>query len=107
MRKRPGILCALESSQRVSIPAPAIHVHSVQFYETEAFLAEAMARFLGEGITRGEPVVVIATPEHRLALTEELRRRDVDVDGALARDQLRMLDADATLAQLMVGDMPD
>ncbi len=81
--------------------------HVVQFYEDDAFLCDTVARFLGAGIVAGDPVVVIATDLRRHAFIQRMRANHLDADAALASGQLTMLDARETLAQFMVGDMPD
>jgi signal transduction histidine kinase len=86
----------------------AVHPdHIVQFYEDDAFLCDAVANFLAVGLAAGEPVCVVATPEHRAAFAARLARRGLDIDEARARGQLVWLDAGDTLAKFMVGDMPD
>jgi len=81
--------------------------HLVQFYETDAFLAPAVADFLAQGLRSGEGVVAIATVPHREALVEELRARRVDVERALRTGRLALLDAEETLQELLVDGMPD
>jgi signal transduction histidine kinase len=89
-------------------PGAAAHPgHVVQFYEDDAFLCDSVATFLAVGLAAGEPVCVVATPEHRAAFAARLARRGLDVDEARARGQLAWLDAGDTLAKFMVGDMPD
>ena len=80
-------------------PAGAHHV--VQFYEADDALIENIARFVTPGLGAGEPAIGIATPEHRAALVQRLERDGVDLS------QLVLLDARATLARFMIGDMPD
>jgi signal transduction histidine kinase len=81
--------------------------HVVQFYEDDAFLGERVSEFLAVGLAAGEPVLVIATADHRASFAARLARRGLDVDEACARGQLVWLDAAETLAKVMVGDRPD
>ena len=76
--------------------------HFVQFYEKQSFLSSVVADFLGEGISGGQQAVVIATPPHRRAFTDELAARGVQADGRLI-----LLDAEETLALFMDGGQPD
>jgi PAS domain S-box-containing protein len=83
--------------------------HSVQFYETDGFLADAVAGFLAEGFRSDEPGVVIATEAHRRIFAEQLDVLGIDVDHLLASGRLLMLDAGDMLAAFMspagpVGD---
>jgi signal transduction histidine kinase len=75
-------------------------VHVVQFYDDDAFLADAVAAYLGPAVEAGEPVVVIATAEHRDAFVRRLSLLPSD-------RRVTLLDAGDTLDQLLVGGMPD
>jgi hypothetical protein len=81
--------------------------HAVQFYADDDFLTGVVARFLAEGLQSARPAVVIATPGHRTAITDELAARGVDVDGCVRAGALKLLDAEETLAQFMVNGVPD
>ncbi|MEO7332292.1 MAG: ATP-binding protein [Minicystis sp.] len=84
---------------------PRPNSHAVQFYETDAFLVDAVGRFLGAGLRAGESIVVIASDAHAKDFMDHLE----SLGGARAMEsgQLVMLDAQETLAKFMVGDMPD
>ena len=45
---------------------PSAGNHAVQFYEDDELLLEVVARFAAAGLAAGEPVVIIATEEHRV-----------------------------------------
>jgi signal transduction histidine kinase len=101
-----------DSSTRPSTP-PSVadgvagHDHVVQFYETDEFLTQVVAEFMGDGLGAGEPIVVIATDAHREAFCARLSELGVDVQGAAATGRLTLLDAQETLATFMVDGMPD
>ena len=84
---------------------PAPHTHVVQFYESEEFLYDTVARFLAPGLQNGDRVVVIAGSVHRGALTRRLEH--LGTERALRSGQLVLLDARETLAKFMVEGMPD
>jgi signal transduction histidine kinase len=86
---------------------PAVSSHIVQFYEDDGFLCDSVAHFIVAGLSAGEPVLVVATAEHREALGSRLSRDGFSVDDACARGQLVWLDARDTLAKFMVGDVPN
>ena len=77
---------------------PGRHDHFVQLYEDSAPLADAVAEYVREGLRRGEAAVIIATPEHRQAFLSRI--------GASSDEQLKLLDAEQTLATFMVDGVP-
>jgi signal transduction histidine kinase len=84
---------------------PAPHSHAVQFYDSDVFLVETVARFLDAGLAAGDRMVVIATPEHTKAFLASL---DAGAgQRALASGQLQLFDARQTLSKFMIGTMPD
>lgn len=83
------------------------HFHAVRFYDDARSLAQIVAEFLGEGLAKGDAAVVIATPEHRVFVEENLRSRSIDVDELTRLGQLVALDARETLNQFMADGMPN
>jgi hypothetical protein len=81
--------------------------HSVHFYENESRLCETVAGFLSEGLLRGEPAIIIATPGHRSAIEQALAVRLIDVAAARSAGRLLSLDAQETMACFLTGETPD
>jgi signal transduction histidine kinase len=81
--------------------------HGVQFYESGAFLEDAVAEFLGDGLGRGDTAVVVACPGRRQAVSERLSARGLDIEHACDAGVVTFLDAEAALAEFMVDRMPD
>lgn len=81
--------------------------HFVQFYRTDEYLIECLAGYLADGIWKDECAIVIATPEHRIALEERLRQKGIDLISCMVRQQFVSLDAREMLSKFMVGDSPD
>jgi signal transduction histidine kinase len=81
--------------------------HTVQFYESDAFLHDTVARFLADGLAAGQYAVVIATDAHSEGFTEGLESRGFDARRALESGQLTVLNATDLLARIMDGRMPD
>jgi signal transduction histidine kinase len=79
----------------------------VTFYESDDALCDVVAQFLESGLAGGEPVVVIATEQHRRGVSERLAARGLDLSFAYAADRLVLLDAEETLSRFMVESMPD
>lgn len=81
--------------------------HRVQFYDSDDFLAVAMADFISRGLRGGNPVVAVATQPHRASITERLRVKGFDVDHVALMGQLTLVDAHTTLESLMSGSTLD
>jgi hypothetical protein len=79
--------------------------HGVQFYDTDAFLFETVGQFIAAGLKAGNQVVVIATAEHRQGFRGRLE--SLGFSARVVAGQLTLLDARETLAEFMVGEMPD
>jgi len=81
--------------------------HAVQFYEDDRFLVASIGDFLATGLAVGQRVLAVATASHRQALRTHLEQRGFDVDRALVRGQLTLVDAEQLLKMFMVGARPD
>ncbi|HYD00341.1 MAG TPA: MEDS domain-containing protein [Phycisphaerales bacterium] len=85
--------------------APCEHI--VQVYRSDDFFLDALEAYAAEGLTCGEGVITIATPDHRRALAHRLAGRGINLDTARAEERYIELDADETLAQFMTDGLPD
>jgi hypothetical protein len=72
--------------------------HIVQTWQDEAFLAETVAEYIGSGVRGGDAGLIVATCEHAALFKQKLGTQT---------DQVRFLDAEATLAKFMIDGMPD
>lgn len=81
--------------------------HFVQIYDQADHLITALAGFIADGLWQGERALVFATREHRSELEHRLRDAGVDVTSAVVTRQYIALDAEETLARIMVGSRPD
>jgi PAS domain S-box-containing protein len=88
-------------------PAGARQGHMVQFYGEDSALIDAVSAYIGEALEEGNAALVLATAEHREALTERLERRGLDVAGARAEGRYVMLDAAETLSKFILEGWPD
>ena len=82
------------------------HFHAVQFYQDDESLVAIVARFLAEGFKQSQPAVVIATPEHRIALEVALASHGLDVNRMKQFGDIVLLDARETLDTIIVEGMP-
>lgn len=94
-----------QASRSASAPAHARHL--VQFYETDAFLADAVARFAASGLAHDELVLLIVTAEHGRGALGRLREREVEVDEAIESGRLVIVDADEALELFVDASEPD
>jgi hypothetical protein len=85
-------------------PQPCDHI--AQLYTDDGFLTRAVTEFVGAGLVAGEAVVIVATPAHIRAFAEHLGRT-LDLAAARLADQLIVLDAEASLARLLVDGRPE
>lgn len=81
--------------------------HVAQVYKDSDFLMTAVGHFVAAGLQKGEGVVLIMRQANWDRLQERLQDAGSDPAAAVARGQLFQHDADATLARLMKGGMPD
>ena len=82
------------------------HFHAVQFYQDDESLVSLVAGFLTEGLRQSQPAVIIATPEHRLAIEGALAGHGLDVSRMKQRGDLVSVDARDTLDTLLADGMP-
>jgi DcmR-like sensory protein len=83
------------------------HFHAVRFYEDHASLCRIVANFLREGLTVGQPALIIATNSHVVGIIDELRARGLDVDGLIESRDLVIVDAKEALESFMNNGIPD
>ena len=108
-RRRGGELHVTGSSGHVSSPAGEVgaHSHLVEFYESDARLAESVRDFLEPALKNERPAVVVATEGHRELFDAALADAGVDVGQARASGRYLDVDAEETVSQFMVDDAPD
>jgi|SRR6185436_7816968 len=77
------------------------HDHSVQFYQDDTFLTESVTKFIREGLTANETVLIIATAQHREELRKGLTTQEI------THDKLWFLDAREQLSTFMLDGWPN
>lgn len=93
-------------SRALLINAP-VGRHFAQIHRNTEGLTNSVGLFIEAGLRRGTGVLVIATDSHCSKFLRWLEKAGIRTDDALRSRQLRMVNAEATLAQIMRGDMPD
>lgn len=91
---------------RVTAPEPHPE-HSVQFYRDDEGLLTTLSRFVRQGLHTGQPVVIIATAEHRAELMTRLVADGLPRDFFERAGALWLFDAREVLATFMDGALPD
>ena len=88
--------------------APAVRSseHHVELFDSSRSLADTVAAYLLAGFERGEPLLVVATPQHRELLARRLEDSGLNVREAVLANRLVLLDAAQTLAKFMRLDSP-
>lgn len=96
-----------QARDRALLSQPGQLEHTVQFYEKEERLYEAVIDFTSAGLAAGEPVILVATEAHRKAVVRRLMLNGCQIETKGAGGQLTLLDARELLSRFMVGDGPD
>jgi hypothetical protein len=82
--------------------------HLVQFYESDAYLIDGIADYIGSAIAAGDVGIVIATKSHLQALEDNLRQRHLlGQTPAGAGTRYMPIEAHRMLPLFMVNGMPD
>ena len=81
--------------------------HFVQFFDSSKSLAEAVGPFLSLGLSRGDSVLMAATPQNAELLTQRLEEAGWNVHEAIAARRMAVLDASRTLDTFMRQDLPN
>jgi KaiC/GvpD/RAD55 family RecA-like ATPase len=96
------------SAIQPAIEPAGAHQHQVQLYGCdETFLIKNVSRYICEGLSRGEGVLVLGTPEHVDGFMRGLSALGVDVEAAIERKQLAFPDAAETLDSFLIDGQPD
>ncbi len=86
---------------------PPPRSHTVQFYEDDAFLVDAVCRFFAAGLSAGDRVLAIATEAHLRAITERLGSLGHPIGPAIESGCIALIDTETLLARVMVNGRPD
>ncbi|HUR49562.1 MAG TPA: MEDS domain-containing protein [Acidimicrobiales bacterium] len=81
--------------------------HVVHFYDHEDNLARAAADFLGAGLAKEAPALVVATPSHAAAIAAVLEAGGIDVASARAAQLYLELDAQDLLSHFTIDGAID
>lgn len=81
--------------------------HTVQFYESDAYLVQSLRHFFGPALRNGGTAVVVATEVHRRELSRVLEADGIDVEALTVAGRYVAHDAATLLGAVMRDGMPD
>ncbi|HEY3857967.1 MAG TPA: MEDS domain-containing protein [Verrucomicrobiae bacterium] len=81
--------------------------HVVQFYNDDTTFLDSLCGFIAEGLKAGEAAIVIATASHRASLEFRLRALGFNVPDLIRDDRYVAVDAEETLAKLIIDSKLD
>jgi hypothetical protein len=81
--------------------------HAVQLFDSSKSLVDTVGDFLGRGLSRGDNVLVVATPQHLHLLTRRLAESGWSVHEAVTARRMVVADAARTLDTFMRQDTPN
>jgi hypothetical protein len=93
----------MRQDNEVTVP----HDHAVTFYDHDGEAIGALARFVVDGLSAAERVIVIATEWHLAVLADLLKLRGIDVGRERSSGHYLTLDASETLSLFMVKASPE
>jgi PAS domain S-box-containing protein len=77
--------------------------HHVQLYVDDRHLINVLCRYIGRALATGERGVVVATPNHRDKLSQQLLTHGFDLESLTRQGQYMTFDAADTLNSFMAG----
>jgi len=80
------------------------HRHEVNFYADDSAMVDGLAGFIGATLKSGNPVVVLATPSHRIRIVKRLKEEGVDVGAAVEQRRYIPLDAADSLPAFRLAE---
>ena len=81
--------------------------HGVRFYGDDDDLCRSVAAFLSEGLLLGHPALAVASTVHCAGIEACLSARGFQIATLVRSGQLRLLDAEARLAEILVNGAID
>lgn len=92
---------AVNSSWQSVLASPPRNAHILQIYDSEDFLACAVAHFAAEGLKAGEAVLLTGTRSHLASIDRELQSAGVDAGAAARNGQLLLSAVEESLVHVV------
>jgi DcmR-like sensory protein len=80
--------------------------HVVHLFDTKKSLAQSVSGFVGEGLSSGSTVLVVARTRHWKMTARRLKRLGFDVNMALHQGRLHVSRADKLMSEFMRNGLP-
>jgi hypothetical protein len=81
--------------------------HAVHFYDNDDAWQQVVVPFLADGLTSGQPLVILATDPHSHRIIAGLTERGFGTDALVGSGQILLLDAMKTLDRILQNGRPD
>lgn len=91
------------ASWRELLAEPAGAAHILHFYDSDAFLAGAVAHFAAEGLRRGEAVILSGTTAHLELIRRALSGLTLEADAAATNGQVLYARAEELVPAVLAG----
>jgi hypothetical protein len=91
----------------VTQPSPVSQSHSIIIRKDEDSVASIAAQVLAAGLHFGQPALLLTTGWHLGLVRNRLQLERINPDELIAAGTLTVVDGDALLKAVMVGDAPD
>jgi hypothetical protein len=101
----PALGVGIDWGRLFRVPAPGQHV--AQLYTEPTFLARTAGEYAGEGLRRGEAVLLVMTAVHGAAIGHRLEADGFSPPELTRSGQMSVLDPALTVAALLVQGRPD
>jgi len=99
--------CPMSSWEKL-LDAPEPQSHFIQLHGLDdRLLTRNVSRYLGEGLQRGDGLLVVATPPRWKAFVRQINAFGGDPETAVRQGRLVFLDSEEALARFMPGGQPD
>src|SRR5688572_26855888 len=107
MEKTPGKIRVDQNFRQIILRRVPPSDQALLVYKDPKKFMDGLCSFVREGFKAGETIIVIATPQHLLALENEMRAEGFDIFYMTLRGQFITFNIDTVLEKFMVKDWPD
>jgi hypothetical protein len=103
----PSASTSVNCAELLELHNPDVRRHVVQFYRDEGLMIEGVSHFTARALEAGDSSVLVATTQHRRQIERRLAASGLEVGALRSLGRCVSLDAEETLARIMVNGRPD